>query len=91
MNHMNKMVKVTAPSGEEKNRKKKHIEHLEYFYGDYWSVFMDKNRKCYLEIPIGTIWTEWVIREISLEDYISLKEDESRYLEIEQKVLGNES
>ena len=39
------MKKGVYPTGERvaETRRKKHAEHLDYFYGDYWSIFVDKD------------------------------------------------
>lgn len=67
-----------------KSRKLAHAEHIDYFYGDYWCIFMDKDKKCFLEFDKGHFASEFVIKEISLEDYNSLKTDKSQYQRVIQ-------
>lgn len=60
-------------------RRKKHADDLDYFYGDYWNIFEDKNHRFFLEFDIGHFATNFVVREISGDDYRALKNDKSLF------------
>lgn len=68
-----------------KTRDKIHAEHLDYYYGDYWCMFIDKSNKCFLEFDIGRFGAKFITCEISQEDYDSLKEDNSKFDSISRK------
>ncbi len=76
------------PTDEEtaEHRKKKHIGHAEYFYGNYWCCFMDDSGKCFLEFDVGHFASEFITRKISREDYEALKQDESLFNDISGKI-----
>ena len=71
-------------------RDKIHSDHLEYFYGDNWCIFIDKFNKCFLEFDAGHFSSEFIVREISPKDYDLLKKDKSLYIEISRKILRND-
>lgn len=60
-------------------RQKKHANHLDYFYGDYWSIYMDKDHRCFIECDIGHFASKFIVRQISREDYAALKKDKSLF------------
>jgi hypothetical protein len=70
-------------------RAKAHENHLEYMYGDYWTIYIDKNQVHYLELDIGHLIPEFISVRITKEDYESLKDDLSTFKTISQKVLRN--
>lgn len=70
-----------------KTREKIHADHLDYFYGEYWCIFIDKSNKCFLEFDIGRFGSQFITREISKEDYDSLKEDTSKFNSIRLKLI----
>lgn len=67
-------------------REEIHADHLDYFYGDHWSIFIDKFNVCFLEFDIGHFASKFIVREITIEDYDSLKRDKSLFTQISRKV-----
>ena len=55
-------MKATLPTKKQTSefRRKKHANHLDYFYGDYWSIFEDKNHKFFLEFDVGHFASKFV-------------------------------
>ena len=91
------MVKITSkkinpPTKAElkERRDKAHGDHLEYFYGAGWCVYIDKENKYFLEFDAGHFASEFIVREISKDDYESLKKDKSLYIQISRKVAKND-
>jgi len=91
------MVKVHSKKIERPNkeqlkqiRDETHKDHLEYYYGDHWCIFIDINEKCFLEFDVGHFASRFIIREISKKDYDELKDDKSQYTKISRKVLLND-
>ena len=68
-------------------RRKKHKDHLDYFYGDYWNIFIDADEKCYLEFDKGHFATDFVVREITRVEYDSLKNDKTLFKSISNKLV----
>lgn len=60
-------------------RRNKHAEHLNYFYGDHWSIFEDKEHRCFIEFDVGHFASEFIVRELSRDDYTALKNDKSLF------------
>ena len=82
-----KLKKITPPNRAEivKRRKEMHKNHLDYFYGDYWCIYMDNENKCFLECDAGSIATKIETKQINYDDYNSLKEDPSSFKVIQNK------
>jgi len=60
-------------------RSKAHADPLDYFYGDYWCIFEDRDHNYFLEFDIGRFATNFKAHEISSDDYYALKNDKSLY------------
>lgn len=60
-------------------RWKKHANHLDYFYGDYWLIYKDKDHRCFIEFDIGHFASKFIVRQISHDNYVALKKDNSLY------------
>ena len=69
------------PTDEElqKKREEIHREHLDYFYGDYWSIYIDANNRYFLEHDTGHFATNFVTKQISKSTYRKLKSDPSSF------------
>lgn len=82
------MKKGVYPTQEQvaEARRKTHADHLDYFYGDYWSIFEDKNNRFFLEFDVGHFASKFVVREISGEDYNALKNDKSLFDSVRRSV-----
>lgn len=78
------MKKGVYPTDEQvaETRRKAHAEHLDYSYGDHWSIFEDKEYRCFIEFDVGHFASEFIIREISRDDYSALKNDKSLFTNI---------
>lgn len=63
-------------------RRKKHAKHLDYFYGDHWSIFEDKDHRCFIEFDAGHFASEFIVREISRDDYAALKKEKNLFHKI---------
>lgn len=89
MSEFYKLKEIEPPTEDQmhERREKAHADHLDYFYGDHWNVFIDKVNRCYLEFDIGHFASEFVIREISRDDYDSLKMDKSLFDKISRAAL----
>jgi len=89
MSEYYKLKKFDPPTEAQmhERREEAHADHLDYFYGDHWNIFIDKANKCYLEFDIGHFASEFVIREISCNEYESLKKDKSSFERISRMVL----
>lgn len=89
MSEYYKLKEIEPPTEAQmhERREKIHADHLDYFYGDHWNIFIDKTNKYYLEFDIGHFASEFVIREISRNDYESLKRDKSLFEQISRVVL----
>jgi len=81
-----KKVELPTKSQIEEKRALLHAEHLDYFYGDFWSIYIEKDSRCYLEFDVGHLATKFITREISKEDYESLKSDKALFKIISRKV-----
>jgi len=81
-----KKVELPTKSQIEEKRALLHAEHLDYFYGDFWSIYIEKDGGCYLEFDEGHLATKFITREISKEDYESLKSDKTLFKIISRKV-----
>ncbi len=75
------MKKGVYPTDEQvaETRRKKHAEHLDYFYGNYWSIFVDKDHRCFIEFDVGHFASNFIVRQISHDDYAALKNDTSLF------------
>ena len=62
-----------------KTRRKVHAYHLDYFYGDYWSIFEDKEHRCFIEFDVSHFASKFITREVSRDDYTALKNDKSLF------------
>ena len=67
-------------------RAEKHKNHIDYFYGSYWNIFIKEDGRCFLEFDIGHFATEFIIREIPKKDYDALKADTSLFEKISNSV-----
>lgn len=87
MSEYYKLKKVEPPTEAQlsERQEKKHADHLDYFYGDHWSIFIDKANKCFLEFDVGHFASEFIVREISHDDYGSLKKDKSLFTQVSRK------
>jgi hypothetical protein len=83
-----KLKKIVPPTEAQlaERREKIHADHLDYFYGDHWSIFIDKANRCFLEFDVGHFASEFIVREITRKDYDSLKRDKSLFTQISRKV-----
>jgi hypothetical protein len=63
-----------------------HADHLDYFYGDHWNIFIDKSNKSFLEFDIGHLASNFIVREISRQDYDLLKTDTSLFSTVSRKL-----
>jgi len=88
MSEYYKLEEVDQPTDAQllKRRETKHADHLGYFYGDHWNIFIDKENKCFLEFDIGHFSSEFIIREITHESYNLLKNDKSLFEKISRNV-----
>jgi hypothetical protein len=75
------LVEVDSPTEAEmsERREKIHADHLDYFYGNHWNIFIDKENKCFLEFDVGHLASKFIVKEISRKDYDSLKTDTSLF------------
>lgn len=67
-------------------RRKKHAKHLDYFYGDYWSIFEDEEHRFFIEFDVGHLASKFVVREITGDDYRALKNDKSLFNKVRRSV-----
>ncbi len=72
------------PTDEEvqRARQEAHKDHLDWFYGDYWDIFIDKRNRFFLEHDVGHLDTKFIITEISETTYNLLKAEPSRFDEL---------
>lgn len=75
------MSKLYNPTNEQlaETRRKVHADHLDYFYGNHWSIFEDKKHRCFIEFDVGHFAAKFVVKEISRDDYKALKNDKSLF------------
>lgn len=86
-NEENHIVKAFFSATDEelaKNRKEIHADHLDYFYGDNWCIFIDKESACFITFDVGHFISEFITQEISYDDYNSLKKDKSLFSKIKK-------
>ncbi len=67
-------------------RRKKHAKHLDYFYGDYWSIFEDEDHRFFVEFDVGHFASKFVVREITGDDYRALKNDKGLFDKVRRSV-----
>ena len=53
-------------------------------------IDLTKENKHFLEFDAGHFASEFIVREISKDDYESLKKDKSLYIQISRKVAKND-
>ncbi|WCP68561.1 hypothetical protein LYZ37_07490 [Vibrio tubiashii] len=58
-------------------RSAKHENHLDYFYGDFWCVYEDRENKCYLEFDKGHFGVDLTTVLISRSEYKELISSET--------------
>ena len=77
MNQYYKSVEIELPTNAQllEKREIKHSEHLGYFYGEHWNIYINRENRCFLEFDVGHFSPEFIVREITYENYCSLKED----------------
>ena len=67
-------------------RQKADVDHVETTYGNFWSTYLHKNSKYYLEFDIGHFSSKFVAGEITESKYIALKGDFSLFEKIRNAV-----
>ncbi|EHK9078635.1 hypothetical protein KCU32_004478 [Vibrio parahaemolyticus] len=60
-----------------KTRSAKHQKHLNYFYGDFWCVYEDRENHCYLEFDKGHFGVDLTKVLISRSEYKQLISSET--------------
>ncbi|MCG9685258.1 hypothetical protein L1D31_22335 [Vibrio sp. Isolate23] len=88
MNKHYKLVEIDLPTETQLSemRATKHADHLDYFYGEHWNTFINRDHKCFLEFDVGHFASEFIVREITYEHYCSLKKDKSLFEAISMSV-----
>lgn len=86
--HATVWTKDIKPSKEKmaEVRRKKHANHLDYFYGNHWCIFEDEDHKFFLEFDVGHFASKFIAHEISSDDYKKLKNDKSLFDIIRSKL-----